>query len=78
MDRREFLHTSVAAAAALPGNLYPRPAGAADTPGFASPAEAVKAPREKLEEIVERAKSRSVVYDIVANPVAVDVVAEVG
>jgi uncharacterized OsmC-like protein len=36
------------------------------------------APRETLEEIVERAKSRSVVYDIVANPVAVDVVAEVG
>jgi len=36
------------------------------------------APREKLEEIVERAKARSVVYDIVSNPVRVDVVAEVG
>jgi uncharacterized OsmC-like protein len=36
------------------------------------------APREKLEEIVERAKSRSVVYDIVSNPVRVDVTAEVG
>jgi uncharacterized OsmC-like protein len=33
---------------------------------------------EKLEEIVERAKARSVVYDIVSNPVPVDVVAEVG
>jgi uncharacterized OsmC-like protein len=36
------------------------------------------APREKLEEIVERAKSRSVVYDIVSSPVPVDVRAEVG
>ena len=36
------------------------------------------APREKLEEIVERAKARSVVYDIISNPVPVDVVAEVG
>jgi uncharacterized OsmC-like protein len=36
------------------------------------------APREKLEEIVERAKARSVVYDIVSNPVAVDVQAEIG
>src|SRR5690349_11391481 len=36
------------------------------------------APRETLEEIVARAKSRSVVYDIVSNPVTVDVVAEVG
>jgi uncharacterized OsmC-like protein len=36
------------------------------------------APREVLEEIVERAKARSVVYDIVSNPVAVDVIAEVG
>jgi uncharacterized OsmC-like protein len=36
------------------------------------------APREKLEEIVERAKARSVVYDMVTNPVPVDVVAEVG
>ena len=34
------------------------------------------APREKLEEIVERAKARSVVYDIVSNPVPVDVVAD--
>jgi uncharacterized OsmC-like protein len=36
------------------------------------------APREKLEEVVARAKSRSVVYDIVSNPVRVDVTAEVG
>jgi uncharacterized OsmC-like protein len=36
------------------------------------------APREKLEEIVERAKARSVVYDIVSNPVPVEVRAEVG
>ena len=36
------------------------------------------APPEKLQEIVERAKARSVVYDIVSNPVAVDVHAEVG
>src|SRR5215212_4517023 len=36
------------------------------------------APSEKLLEIVERAKARSVVYDIVSNPVPVDVVAEVG
>src|SRR4051812_22087452 len=35
------------------------------------------APRETLAEIVERAKARSVVYDIVSNPVPVDVVAEV-
>jgi uncharacterized OsmC-like protein len=33
---------------------------------------------EKLEEIVERAKARSVVYDIVSNPVRVDVTAQVG
>lgn len=33
---------------------------------------------EQLHEIVERAKARSVVYDIVSNPVPVDVVAEVG
>ena len=33
---------------------------------------------EKLQEIVERAKARSVVYDIVTNGVAVDVTAEVG
>ncbi|HEX6023315.1 MAG TPA: OsmC family protein [Solirubrobacter sp.] len=36
------------------------------------------APPEKLAEIVERAKARSVVYDIVSNPVPVDVVAEIG
>jgi uncharacterized OsmC-like protein len=36
------------------------------------------APPEKLAEIVERAKARSVVYDIVSNPVPVDVAAEVG
>jgi uncharacterized OsmC-like protein len=36
------------------------------------------APREKLEEIVERAKANSVVYDIVSNPVPVDVTAEIG
>ena len=35
------------------------------------------APREKLQEIVERAKARSVVYDIVSNAVPVDVTAEV-
>jgi uncharacterized OsmC-like protein len=33
---------------------------------------------EKLQEIVERAKARSVVYDIVSRPVPVDVYAEVG
>jgi uncharacterized OsmC-like protein len=36
------------------------------------------APPEKLQEIVERAKARSVVYDIISNPVDVDVQAEVG
>jgi uncharacterized OsmC-like protein len=36
------------------------------------------APREKLEQIVERAKARSVVYDIITNPVRVDVSAGVG
>ena len=36
------------------------------------------APRATLEEIVERAKARSVVYDMVTNPVPVDVVAEIG
>jgi uncharacterized OsmC-like protein len=36
------------------------------------------APPEKLEEIVERAKARSVVYDIVTNPVPVEIRAEVG
>ena len=35
------------------------------------------APREKLEEIVERAKARSAVYDIVTNPVPVHLTAEV-
>ena len=35
------------------------------------------APRAKLEEIVERAKARSAVYDIVTNPVPVRVTAEV-
>jgi len=35
------------------------------------------APRETLEEIVERAKARSVVYDIVSNPVPVRLTAEV-
>jgi uncharacterized OsmC-like protein len=33
---------------------------------------------EKLQEIVERAKARSVVFDIVSQPVPVDVYAEVG
>jgi selenium-binding protein 1 len=42
MDRRTFLATSAALAAAGP------PAGADDTPGFASPKEAVKGPREKV------------------------------
>jgi uncharacterized OsmC-like protein len=37
-----------------------------------------EAPAEKLQEIVERAKARSVVFDIVSNPVPVDVTAEVG
>ena len=36
------------------------------------------APPEKLAEIVERAKARSAVLDIVANPVPVQVTAEVG
>ena len=36
------------------------------------------APRETLEAIVERAKARSVVYDMVSNPVPVDVIAEIG
>jgi selenium-binding protein 1 len=42
MDRREFLQTS--AAAMIAGGT----AGADDTPGFASPKEAMKGPREKL------------------------------
>jgi uncharacterized OsmC-like protein len=36
------------------------------------------APAEKLEEIVERAKARSVVYDIISNPVPVELRAQVG
>jgi selenium-binding protein 1 len=42
MDRREFLATSAALAA------VPHLAPAADTPGFASPKEMMKGPREKL------------------------------
>jgi selenium-binding protein 1 len=45
MDRREFLSTS-AAVAAFAG--LPALAPSAETPGFASPKEAMKAPREKL------------------------------
>src|SRR6266545_4253465 len=50
MDRREFLASTAAASAAvaLTGGLRPPLAGAADTPGFASPKEAMKGPREKL------------------------------
>jgi selenium-binding protein 1 len=47
MDRREFL-ASTAAVAVASGGLRPPLAGAAETPGFASPKEAMKAPREKL------------------------------
>lgn len=45
MDRREFLHASActAASAGLTSLVH-----SADTPGFASPKEAMKAPREKL------------------------------
>src|SRR5687768_3110368 len=46
MNRREFLQTS-AATIGTAGALPPHTA-AADTPGFASPKEAMKAPREKL------------------------------
>src|SRR5436305_5880122 len=46
MNRREFLQTSAAAIATA--GVTPPHASAADTPGFASPAEAAKAPREKL------------------------------
>jgi selenium-binding protein 1 len=46
MNRREFLQTSAAAIATA--GLRPPLATAADTPGFASPAEAMKAPREKV------------------------------
>ncbi len=45
MDRREFLATSVALAALPTGSPS---LGAADTPGFASPKEAMKAAPEKL------------------------------
>jgi selenium-binding protein 1 len=45
MDRRQFLHTSAAVAASA-GLLSPT--RAAETPGFASPKEAMKGPRENL------------------------------
>lgn len=45
MDRREFLSTS--AVVAISGGLCP-PLAVAQTPGFASPKEAMKGPREKL------------------------------
>jgi selenium-binding protein 1 len=50
MNRREFLNTSaaLAAAASASGGIYTPLVSAADTPGFASPKEAMKAPREKL------------------------------
>jgi selenium-binding protein 1 len=52
MNRRQFLHTSAAGAATLAsGGLHPplaKNAQGADTPGFASPKEAMKAEREKL------------------------------
>lgn len=44
MDRREFLHTSASLAAVAGIGT----SAGADTPGFASPKEAMKAPREKL------------------------------
>src|SRR3954453_19434809 len=47
MDRREFLSTSAASALVATGGLRP-PLRGADTPGFASPKEAMKGPREKL------------------------------
>src|SRR5262245_57710873 len=46
MDRREFLHTS--AARALVATSGANSLASADQPGFASPQEAMKAPREKL------------------------------
>src|SRR5262245_31603661 len=46
MDRREFL--SASAALGIAGGLTPAIAPAADSPGFATPAEAMKGPREKL------------------------------
>jgi selenium-binding protein 1 len=45
MDRREFLCASAAIAA---GTSLPSLAKTAETPGFASPKEAMKGPREKL------------------------------
>lgn len=47
MNRREFLHASAATALAASAGVSPavQPAG---TPGFASPQEAMKGPREKL------------------------------
>jgi methanethiol oxidase len=45
MDRREFIATSAAVAASVG---VPSLARTAETPGFASPKEAMKAPREKL------------------------------
>jgi selenium-binding protein 1 len=47
MDRRQFLQAGAASVVA-PGALRPRPARADDTPGFASPKEAMKGPREKV------------------------------
>ncbi len=45
MDRREFLNTTATAAlAAAAGSTFAQP----DTPGFASPQEAMKGPREKF------------------------------
>lgn len=46
MDRRTFL--SASAAAAVAGRLGSLPAWAAQTPGYASPQQAMKGPREKL------------------------------
>jgi selenium-binding protein 1 len=46
MDRRQFLHATAAVAASAPA--VTAPARAADTPGFASPAEAIKGPRETV------------------------------
>src|SRR6478672_986874 len=45
MDRRDFLATSAALGLTAGSRL---PIGADDTPGFASPKEAMKGPREKL------------------------------
>lgn len=46
MNRRDFLATS--AVAGVAASVLPAPAQKADTPGFASPKEAMKAPRETL------------------------------